>query len=71
MAFLGKAFGLELHMLNTEKSHDVGPIHSQEAIRSESSEDHSRSHADTGGLSYLPTSVWGCPTLYTRSLQKH
>ena len=55
----GKAFGLELYTSNTENSHDLGPSHSQEACRSESSEDHSRGYADIRGLSYLPTIIWG------------
>ena len=46
-------------MSNTENSYDLGPSHSQEAIRSESSEDHYWGYADIGGLCYHPNSVWG------------
>ena len=56
---LGKPLVLKLHTSNTEDSHDLGPSHSQEAIRSEPPEDHSRGYADIRGLSYLPTSVLG------------
>ena len=55
----GEPSVLNYRHLNTEDRHDLGPSHSQKAIRSEPAENCSGGYADIRGLSYLPASLWG------------